>query len=74
MSLLGYRKFTVALCCWASSSLLCVSGQIAGDQYVWAIGLVVGTSSAANVAKGTLAAAPDRNTGQLGTRRKAHIK
>lgn len=49
MSLIGYRKFIVALCCWASSVLLCLNGQVTGEQYVILVGLVVGMFGVANI-------------------------
>lgn len=49
MSMIGYRKFTVAMACWLSTSLLCAAGLVDGAQYVMAVGLIVGLYGTANV-------------------------
>jgi len=46
--LIGYRKFLVALCCWASTSLLCMAGLLTGGEYVTSIGLIVALYGTAN--------------------------
>lgn len=46
--MVGYRKFAVALCCWASTSLLCLAGLLNGGEYVTSLGLIVGLYGAAN--------------------------
>lgn len=48
-SLIGYRKFIVAMACWLSSSLLCAAGLVDGGQYVTAVGLIVGLYGTSNV-------------------------
>ena len=46
--MIGYRKFTVAICCWASTSLLCLAGLLTGGEYVTSIGLIVALYGTAN--------------------------
>ncbi len=46
--LIGYRKFIVAICCWASTSLLCLAGLLTGGEYVTSIGLIVALYGTAN--------------------------
>ena len=55
-SLIGYRKFIVAVACWASTSLLCAAGLVDGGQYVTAVGLIVALYGAGNVAARALPA------------------
>lgn len=50
MSLIGYRKFIVALLFWASASGLCAAGLIDGGEFVAIAGLVMGLYGAANAA------------------------
>jgi hypothetical protein len=49
-SLIGYRKFIVALLFWLSSTALCLLGLIDGGDFVAVTGLVVGLYGAANAA------------------------
>ena len=55
--LIGYRKFTVAMACWLSTSALAAAGLVDGGQYVTAIGLIVGLYGTSNVAARMLPAA-----------------
>ncbi len=50
MSLVGYRKFVIALLFWASASGLCAAGRLSGGEFVGLAGLVTGLYSAANAA------------------------
>lgn len=43
------RKVTVALCVWASSSLLCLTGQVDGPTYAEIVKWMLGLYGAANV-------------------------
>jgi len=45
----GKRKFTVALLALVMSFVLALAGILAGEQWVVAVGLVVGLYGAANV-------------------------
>ena len=50
MSMVGYRKFTIAVLFWASASGLCAVGRLSGGEFVGLAGLVTGLYSAANAA------------------------
>ena len=54
----GYRKFIVAMACWASTSGLCAAGLVDGGQYVTAVGLILALYGAGNVAARALPAPP----------------
>lgn len=49
-SLIGYRKFIVAVAFWLSATGLCLLGKLSGTEFVSATALVVGLYGAANAA------------------------
>lgn len=50
MSLIGYRKFIVAVLFWAAATGLCIAGRLTGGEFVSVAGLVMGLYGAANAA------------------------
>lgn len=50
MSLIGYRKFIIAVLFWTSATGLCVAGKLSGGEFVSIAGLVTGLYGAANAA------------------------
>lgn len=50
MSLIGYRKFIVAVLFWLSATALCAAGQLDSGGFVAVAGLVTGLYGAANAA------------------------
>lgn len=50
MSLIGYRKFIIALAFWGSATGLCIAGKLTGAEFVSIAGLVDGLYGAANAA------------------------
>ena len=49
-SLIGYRKFIVAVLFWGSASALCYAGRLDGGGFVAVAGLVTGLFGVTNAA------------------------
>lgn len=48
-TLIGYRKFIIAVAFWVSATALCAAGKLSGAEFVTVAGLVTGLYGAANV-------------------------